>query len=267
MSSGCLSHHLNLANNDRSGSDHTDFKTFFDPPLSEAKIEAIGKMKMGGYKKVILTFNRVFWPSQSTGIGWVRFLEPTRQPRMEPNTGGLSQLEVDKLHAAWIGNCLLGGGLGADYALPCLEVVMIGHVGESFAFCSDSAIQRAVLLFLKDAMGLHNDVSSEVMDNDDANNVRLYYEGNYIDCIACSVTRWEEDPFCRGAYSHLSLGGTSQHAQTLADPEYHGQLVFAGEYTVSKHEGSVHGALMSGMRAASHVQKYLEQGRLSEAMD
>lgn len=63
---------------------------------------------------------------------------------------------------------------------------------------------------------------------------------------------WQSDPFARGAYSYALVGGASA-TETLAKP-LAGTLFFAGEATdVSGHNGTVHGAIASGRRAAKEV--------------
>jgi monoamine oxidase len=60
---------------------------------------------------------------------------------------------------------------------------------------------------------------------------------------------WIEDPFSRGAYSYVAVGGLGAEAK-LAEPVA-GALFFAGEATQSDGNlGTVHGAIASGYRAA-----------------
>jgi monoamine oxidase len=60
---------------------------------------------------------------------------------------------------------------------------------------------------------------------------------------------WIEDPFSRGAYSYVAVGGLGAEAK-LAEPVGR-TLFFAGEATQSDgHLGTVHGAIASGYRAA-----------------
>lgn len=66
------------------------------------------------------------------------------------------------------------------------------------------------------------------------------------------VHNWQRDPFARGAYSYVAVGGDGAR-RALAEP-LGGKLYFAGEAT--DHEGdacTVAGALASGERAAREV--------------
>jgi monoamine oxidase len=66
------------------------------------------------------------------------------------------------------------------------------------------------------------------------------------------VHDWQADPFARGAYSYVTVGGDkarSALAEPLADT-----LFFAGEAADTEGEaGTVAGALQSGARAARQV--------------
>jgi monoamine oxidase len=63
---------------------------------------------------------------------------------------------------------------------------------------------------------------------------------------------WRADPFARGAYSYLPVGGLDAQAR-LARP-IADTLFFAGEATSTEgHVGTVHGAIASGVRAAREI--------------
>jgi monoamine oxidase len=63
---------------------------------------------------------------------------------------------------------------------------------------------------------------------------------------------WQADPFARGAYSYLPVGGVEAQKELAQTVE--GTLFFAGEATnMDGHNGTVHGAIATGMRAAREV--------------
>jgi monoamine oxidase len=63
---------------------------------------------------------------------------------------------------------------------------------------------------------------------------------------------WNADPFSRGAYSYLTVGGADARG-VLAEP-LDGALFFAGEATSTDGQGgTVNGALQTGLRAAAEV--------------
>lgn len=65
------------------------------------------------------------------------------------------------------------------------------------------------------------------------------------------VTRWKKDPFAGGSYSFM--GPTAQAGDYDAMARPIGSLHFAGEATCGTHPATVHGAYLSGLRAASEV--------------
>jgi hypothetical protein len=66
------------------------------------------------------------------------------------------------------------------------------------------------------------------------------------------VTRWRKDPFARGSYSFVGPDATGDDYDLLGE-SIDGKVFFAGEATCRTHPATVHGAYMSGLRAASEV--------------
>jgi monoamine oxidase len=63
---------------------------------------------------------------------------------------------------------------------------------------------------------------------------------------------WTADPFSRGAYSYVGVGGTEAH-RTLAEPVER-TLFFAGEATCGEgFNATMEGAVRSGRRAAEQL--------------
>lgn len=69
---------------------------------------------------------------------------------------------------------------------------------------------------------------------------------------AVTVTRWRHDPFARGSYSYLPVGASPADMTTLGAPVGE-RLLFAGEATVPEYYGTVHAALLSGLREARRI--------------
>lgn len=72
------------------------------------------------------------------------------------------------------------------------------------------------------------------------------------DPVASFVTRWSKDPWSRGSYSHIPVGATGAEYDVLASP-LDGRVFFAGEATHREHPATVHGAYLSGRRAAAEI--------------
>lgn len=72
------------------------------------------------------------------------------------------------------------------------------------------------------------------------------------DPVEAVATDWTNDPLAMGSYSYVPVGGSPGDMDALAasaSPRLH----VAGEHTVKEYFGTVHGALVSGRRAAAAV--------------
>jgi monoamine oxidase len=78
--------------------------------------------------------------------------------------------------------------------------------------------------------------------------------------VAWRTTRWASDPFSFGSYSHTPPGASGLDYDALAQP-VQGRLFFAGEATHRTHYGSVHGAFLSGVRAAKQIETIRRRAR------
>jgi monoamine oxidase len=65
------------------------------------------------------------------------------------------------------------------------------------------------------------------------------------------VQDWQADPYSRGGYSYVLVGGQGAREQLRKPLEK--TLFFAGEATDTDEAGTVAGALRSGVRAAREV--------------
>jgi len=66
------------------------------------------------------------------------------------------------------------------------------------------------------------------------------------------MSRWETDPFSLGAYSYIPVGSSPADMDTLGDP-VGGRVLFAGEATNSNYYGTLHGAMLSGIREGKRL--------------
>lgn len=189
---------------------------FPQSPLSQDKMEALRYISMGKYKKVMLTFDRIFWPVEPPFLGLVR------------HASGKDGL----------GEVLLLDNLWAQDGHPCWEAILVGEAADWATHRPDEEISRAVLDFVEQALGVQD-------------------VGRW--CTGCHVTRWEEDPYSRGAYASLSVGALPRHVDALAAPEWDGSLLLAGDATCEDFEGAVHASLFSGKAAARKVHEYLSK--------
>ncbi len=72
------------------------------------------------------------------------------------------------------------------------------------------------------------------------------------------ATAWAADPYARGAYSHCVPGRYG--ARSILTRPVGDRIVFAGEHTEQAAYGTLHGAHLSGIRAAAEARRLLGRG-------
>ena len=117
---------------------------------------------------------------------------------------------------------------------PTLLAIVSGTVAQTLESLPDDQI-------ISDAMGVLRKIVSPSVAPDP---------------IAFRITRWGSDPFSLGSYSYVSVGCTADDIDALAVSLDSKKVYFAGEATNSEHPSTVHGAFMSGRRAARDLLRY-----------
>lgn len=97
------------------------------------------------------------------------------------------------------------------------------------------------------------EIVSSAMDT-----LRTIFGDDIPDPTAYQITRWASDPFAFGSYTFNPLGSTPEMREQLAE-SVGNRLFFAGEATSRPYFGTVHGAYLSGVRAAEAVDEYLSE--------
>ena len=210
-----------------------------DVPLSPQKIETIALLQMGCYKKIFLTFDRIFWSKDPAFIGLVRHTNSSTSDVNEHTGSTERYYKTQSTHP--LGNCILVDNLWARRGIASMEIVLFGLAGKWSIGKCDVELRDAILEFISDAM-----------------NVPIMQLQEY--CVSCHVTRWEEDRYSRGAYSSTAIGILPRHLQEFRRPEWDGRLVFSGEATISEYDGSVFAALYSGMNSAKSIHQFFSNG-------
>lgn len=73
------------------------------------------------------------------------------------------------------------------------------------------------------------------------------------------ITRWANDEFAFGSYSHLADGSSPSDQEALRS-DVGTRLFFAGEATSTDHAATVHGALLEGRAAAARIDDAADDG-------
>ena len=188
----------------------------FEPELPSWKLESIERLGFGTLNKVILVFEKAFWDIDQDMVGLLR---DARIP------GSLNQDDYvqnrGRFYLFW--NCVKTSGR------PLLIALMAGDAAYQAEFLSDAQIVSEVTQQL----------------------ARMFNQNSIPYPTETIVTRWGKDRFACGSYSYV--GATSQPGDYEAMAKPVGNLHFAGEATCGTHPATVHGAYISGLRAASEI--------------
>ncbi|KAI1765327.1 vacuolar protein sorting 33A-like protein [Hypoxylon sp. FL1150] len=187
----------------------------FNPPLPSSKAGAIGRLGYGILNKIILVYSEAFWDTTRDIFGCLR--TPTSRH-------SLKQTE----YSSQRGRCFQWFNVSNTSGIPVLIGLMAGDAGfDTEHSKNDELVAEA----------------TEVL--------RSVYGGKVPQPVHSIVTRWGSDKFARGSYSSAGPSMQPDDYQTMAKPV--GNLFFAGEHTTETHPATVHGAYLSGLRAASEV--------------
>ncbi|KAG9236006.1 flavin-containing amine oxidoreductase-domain containing protein [Amylocarpus encephaloides] len=187
----------------------------FQPPLPGWKKGVIQRIGYGVLNKVVLVYNEPFWDETRDIFGTLR---------NPPDRFSLDQAHYFSQRGRffqWF-NCSKTTGL------PTLLVLMAGDAAFQTENTSDEAIVAEATAVLKTVFGPLVPLPIESV-----------------------VTRWGQDEFSKGSYSYTGPNFQPDDYEVMARPI--GNLFFAGEHTCGTHPATVHGAYISGLRAASEV--------------
>lgn len=81
------------------------------------------------------------------------------------------------------------------------------------------------------------------------------------DFINFQRSNWGNDPYAMGAWAFIKAGSTPEDCETYQEGESTGNKVFfAGEATTAEMIGTVHGAYITGVKAAKAAAEALKEG-------
>lgn len=187
----------------------------FNPPLPPSKTDAIGRLGYGILNKIILVYAEAFWDTTRDIFGCLR----------TPNSRH-SVKQSD--YTSQRGRCFQWFNVSNTSGIPVLIGLMAGDAGfDTEHSGNDELVAEA----------------TEVL--------RSVYGAKVPQPVHSIVTRWGSDKFARGSYSSAGPSMRPDDYQTMAKAV--GNLFFAGEHTTGTHPATVHGAYLSGLRAASEL--------------
>jgi len=185
----------------------------FNPALPDSKRGALKKLTMGKVVRVVLCFRDRFWDQ----------IRPAESHRSLAEMSFL--FSDDELFPTWWTQM-------PEHAPVLTGWSPASHTERLAGLTAERVIDRALVSL--------------------AGIVHLEKAFVQARLAAAYFHNWDEDRFSRGAYSYVKVGG--QGCQEILGAPVEGTLYFAGEATdTSGHNGTVHGAIASGNRAAREL--------------
>jgi len=191
----------------------------FDPPLDQSKQDALQGMELGAVTRLTLRLRNPFWTSE-------RFVRRVKSQNLDR----LSFLQSsDPDFPVW--------WTAYPVSAPTLVAWTASERARELAALDEESITDRAIAALARQFGLPSrEARREV--------------------VAVWTHNWQTDPFARGAYSHIVVGGIEAPAK-LARPVRR-TLFFAGEASDPEGRiGTVHGAIATGRRAAKQLLRAL----------
>lgn len=185
----------------------------FIPPLPQEKVDALDKLEMGAVIRIVLRFRDRFWNAISA----------------DDKAATLSDMGFlfsdDESFPTWW------------TTMPRKQPLITGWApfrsAQRLAGLDEAAVARQALETLSRLLGASFDKLECQID-------------------AAYFHDWQTDPFARGGYSYAKVGADEAQARLAAS--VHHTLFFAGEATdTTGNNGTVHGAIASGYRAAEEI--------------
>jgi monoamine oxidase len=196
----------------------------FDPDLPSPVKKAVGCLKMGSYKKIVLVLQ------ETSALVNALEMVVTTEIKKPPPQGGVRDLSIFGLDP---------DGKPWKFLYRIKEKIVVCFVGGSLALTLDSLDNNGKLCELSlRALG--------------------YVLGLADPPPATSVTeiltsRWSADEFSCGAYTYTIPGGVGSR-KLLQGAVVHERMVFAGEALWYEEYGTAHGAYLTGEMAARQLQ-------------
>jgi monoamine oxidase len=204
----------------------------FDPQLPAEKQTALQKLSMGKVVRVTFCFRERFW----AGVG--RAPSPAKAARdhgaRTSAKGGTRDQDLSNLSFLFSRDPLFPTWwTQMPEELPIITGWAPAHSAESLTGMSEGRIVDKALDTLSGLLGIDK--------------ARIQAQ-----LIATYFHDWNSDPFSCGAYSYVRAGG--EGCQKILAAPLENTLFFAGEATdITGHNGTVHGAIASGQRAAKEI--------------
>ena len=201
-------------------------------------------------KVIIYTKNKKFYSKKAlvtVPLGVLKSGDIKFSPRLpERKQNAISQLGMGLLQKHW---------LLFDKVFWDEDVIWILSVNKQNWECMNYTFtgKPMLLCFTMGEYAKSQEVLPDSMITSDIMSVlRGIYGQSISDPIDVHHTKWASDKFSYGAYSYTAVGNTPQIYSEISTP-IKNLIYFAGEHTHEKFSATIHGAYLSGIRAAKSM--------------
>ena len=218
----------------------------FTPPLPLPKCQAIERLGMGIYNKVVL----VWKPEQRALLPWLLPLAEQQQQHHAPKSTPPEE-NGKATRRMWMERIRLPGEPQGPWTV-CYNA----HTHQQ-----DASSPALLYFFLAGRLAQEvEQLSNEEMQQQAMAALRNWFEnGSNGDTKIPEpehtvLTRWHQDPLARGSYSYYQVGSSPVDRMELGRP-LDDKVFFAGEAYHLQYYATVHGALVSGQSTAKTMWK------------
>ena len=226
-------------------------RPLFTPDLPPENVTAIRSLGFGTLDKIFLVYNSPWWTEEP----YVSILKKglIDRPLLDAEHPSANKSNTTEPDSLWgFTDELAGLDIGPDGTVKpgprALSVINL-HSLTGFPVLS-SFISCANAVHVE---GLSNHAASMIVHR----SLTKWFGHEPPLPEAVHVTRWAQDKYSRGSYTHMITGlSKNSHREIFQTPlvnEDGAELRFAGEHTSSNHFATVHGALLSGWREADAI--------------
>ncbi|KAK3050625.1 hypothetical protein LTR09_008265 [Extremus antarcticus] len=226
----------------------------FQPPLPKDKRESIESLGFGTLDKIFMVYDSPWWAQEPYSSilrnGLVKKPIDSTSPSKDSSEDG--EREPDML--VGFSHDLPGVAVHRDgTSEPGLRTLMLINLHPLTGFPVLSCFVSCANARQIESM---SDLKAQALLHD---NLTAWFGREPPKPTGVHVTRWGDDRFSKGSYSHMITGVSEtrhrEEFQKALDIKGGGTLSFAGEHTSRNHFATVHGALISGWREADAIIK------------
>ena len=235
----------------------TPAPALFQPPLPSDKQAAIKSLGFGTLDKIMLVYQDAWWTEEPyTSIFKKGMVRQPLAANTVPSTNDDTDEDASELPPDTI--------IGFTTELPGIEIHQDGTVSSGLRVLSLINLHNltgfpvlSAFVSCANAGGIIESKTDEQAGGIIHRALTAWLGREPPKPDAVHVTRWAQDEFSRGSYSHMVTGlSEARHREAFQEPVVNsegGVLRFAGEHTSRNHFATVHGALLSGWREADAI--------------